>query len=128
MREACATALLMVLLTGTPAYAEEEVARLSGYGSATTAEFEVESPWILDWRVNTDFPQSLVIEISLMDSLTGFRDGLILKTSYRGNGVKLFKQSGRYRFRVDSTLAIWEFRVKQLTPEEAELYTPRSEN
>ena len=92
---------------------------------ATTAEFVVRAPWILDWRVNSDYQGSLAIEISLVDATTGFHSGLILQTKRPGNGVRLFNKSGKYRFRVSSSLARWSLKVEQLTRAEAELYTPR---
>ncbi|ANO52460.1 hypothetical protein BA177_15850 [Woeseia oceani] len=104
---------------------KEQVAKYSGSGSFTTAEFEVTAPWILDWRVNSEFQGSMAIEISLVDGGTGFHKGLILQTKRPGNGVRLFRESGRYRFRISSTLARWDLKVEELTREEAEQYTPR---
>jgi hypothetical protein len=101
------------------------VTRLSGSESATTRDFDVQAPWILDWRVSTDFPQAMAIEISLVDAVTGFHDGQILQTKYQGNGVRLFNKSGRFRFRVSSTLTKWNLRVEELTRQEAEEYKPR---
>ena len=46
----------------------------------------------------------------------------------RGNGVKLFRTAGLYQLRISSTLARWTVRIEQLTPEEAELYTPKSQD
>ncbi|MEQ8205329.1 MAG: hypothetical protein RIA65_04070 [Woeseia sp.] len=104
---------------------KEQVGQYSGSGSFTTAEFEVTAPWILDWRVNSEFQGSMAIEVSLIDGGTGFHKGLILQTKRPGNGVRLFRESGRYRFRISSTLARWDLKVEELTREEAELYKPR---
>jgi hypothetical protein len=101
------------------------VREFSGTGTATTAEFEVRAPWILDWRVNSDYQNSLAIEVALVDGTTGFHTGLVLQTKRAGNGVRLFNQSGKFRFRVSATLARWNLKVEQLTREEAELYEPR---
>ena len=101
------------------------VREFSGTGTATTAEFEVRAPWILDWRVNSDYQNSLAIEVALIDGTTGFHSGLVLQTKRAGNGVRLFNQSGKFRFRVSATLARWNLKVEQLTREEAELYKPR---
>ena len=111
--------------TGLTASAKTRVTEFSGTGMATTAEFSVRAPWILDWRVNSDYQGSLAIEISLVDATTGFHSGLILQTKRPGNGVRLFNKSGKYRFRVSSSLARWTLKVEQLTRAEAELYTPR---
>ncbi len=109
----------------TAAAGAELVKEFSGQGATTTAEFEVQAPWILDWRVNSDYQQSMLIEIHLVDGATGFHKGLILKTRRAGNGVRLFNQSGRFRFRISATLARWNLKVEKLTRKEAELYTPR---
>ena len=45
----------------------------------------------------------------------------------KGNGLKLFKHAGRYQLRISSTLARWTLKIKQIKPEEEELYTPRGE-
>ncbi len=107
------------------ASAKTLVREFSGTGMATTAEFEVRAPWILDWRVNSDYQDSLAIEVSLVDANTGFQSGMILQTKRPGNGVRLFNKGGKYRLRVSSTLARWQLKVEQLTVAEAELYKPR---
>ena len=115
----------LLLSAALPVAGADLVREFSGNGAATTAEFEVEAPWILDWRVNSEYQRAMAIEIHLVDSLTGLHRGLILQTKYPGNGVKLFNQSGRYKFRISSTLARWNLRVEELSRAEAELYTPR---
>ena len=87
-----------------------------------------EGPWLLDWRVNGEYELMLAIDIVLLDGRTGRQIGRILHTKRRGNGVKLFNTSGRYKLRVDSTFARWDLKVIQITPAEAELYTPRKNN
>jgi hypothetical protein len=121
------SALILGMLLSLAAGSKEQVSQFTGSGGATTAEFEVQAPWILDWRVNSDFQGSMAIEISLVDGSTGFHKGLILQTKRPGNGVKLFRESGRYRFRISSTLARWDLKVEELSREEAELYTPRGD-
>lgn len=120
-----ASCIALVLLLSLPAGSKELVQRFSGSGGTTTAEFEVRAPWILDWRVNSEFQGAMAIEISLVDGATGFHKGLILQTKRPGNGVKLFNESGTYRFRISSTFARWDLKVEQLSREEAELYKPR---
>ncbi|WP_156762859.1 hypothetical protein [Woeseia oceani] len=118
-------AIMLGIALSLSVSSKEQVAKYSGSGSFTTAEFEVTAPWILDWRVNSEFQGSMAIEISLVDGGTGFHKGLILQTKRPGNGVRLFRESGRYRFRISSTLARWDLKVEELTREEAEQYTPR---
>ena len=118
------TAAMLLTLFCACAQAGEIVEQFSGYGSTETAEFEVNSPWILDWVVNGDYPQMLAIEVSLIDARTGVHSGYVLKTKEVGNGVRLFDQGGRYRLRIDSAMTRWNFKIEQLTREEAALYTP----
>jgi len=114
----------ILLAAALPVAGATLVREFSGTGFATTAEFEVEAPWILDWRVNSDYQRSMGIEVHLLDAATGFQKGLVLYTKYPGNGVRLFNESGRFRFRVSASLTRWKLKVEELTPEEAELYTP----
>lgn len=116
--------IALALLCGS-ADGRELVKRFSGTGNATTDWFEVEAPWILDWRVNSEFQGAMAIEISLVDGNTGFHKGLLLQTKRPGDGIKLFNESGRFRFRISTTLARWTLIVEELTRDEAKLYTPR---
>lgn len=111
-------------LATVPASAQTQVVEFQGSSSMTSERFEVEAPWILDWRVYSDFPQSLTVEIALLDGRTGMHAGQVLQTKEMGNGVKLFNESGSYRLRIDSDLARWHIIVSELTEEEAERYTP----
>ena len=104
---------------------ERLVREFSGSQSITTSEFEVKAPWILDWRINSNYRENMGLEISLVDAKTGFMIGRIFKTNYAGNGVKLFNESGRYRLRISSSFTNWNFKVSQISPSEAELYSPK---
>lgn len=106
------------------ATAQQQQFQFQGSSSTTTERFDVEAPWILDWRVYSDFPQSLTVEIALLDARTGMHAGQVLQTKEMGNGVKLFNESGSYQLRIDSDLARWHVIVSELTEEEAERYTP----
>jgi len=123
------TALLMcalgVVAVGTAA-AKQLVTEFRGTGNTTTASFQVEGPWILDWRLDGDYDQMIALDVQLVDARTGKHVGSVLRTKYKGNGVRLFEDGGRYQFRISSTLARWTLKVEQLTREEAELYTPRN--
>ena len=103
--------------------AEVLIREFKGDKSITTAEFAVKEPWILDYRVNSNFKESMGLEVSLVDAKTGFLIGRILKTKYAGNGVKMFDKSGRYRLRISSSLTNWNFKIKELSASEAELYS-----
>ena len=118
---------ISIALMTLPVSGAELVREFSGKGIATTAEFEVTAPWVLNWRVNSDYQKNMAIEIHLVDSLTRLHRGLVLQTKFPGNGIKLFRQGGRYKFRVSSTFARWNLKIEELTREEAELYTPRGQ-
>lgn len=118
-------ALFAALLAGS-AQGAELVREFSGDRSTQTVEFEVTAPWLIDWRVNSDFPQAMGVSVELV-SASGAYEGRVLKTKAPGNGVRLMQQNGRFSFKIDATVAYWRLRVEQLTPEEAKLYTPKSE-
>lgn len=118
-------ATLTLFAAPWPLAAAERVAEFRGDRSGETAEFEVESPFLVDWIVNSDYPQSMGVTIALIDARTGTHAGNIVKTKYRGDGLRLIEESGRFRFKVDSSLATWIIKVDQLTRQEAEQYTPK---
>jgi len=107
------------------ASAEELIVDLQGTGNRTTAEFTVKAPWILDWRINSDYNKMVSFDLDLVDGTTGVLEGNILRAKALGNGVRMFNTSGRYRFRVNASFIRWHLKVKELTAEEAKLYTPR---
>ncbi|NNF41248.1 MAG: hypothetical protein HKN64_07695 [Woeseiaceae bacterium] len=109
----------------TTAGAAERVSEFRGTGDTTTAIFRVESPWILDWRLDGDYEQGLAIDVTLVEAKTGRHVGRVLHTKRKGNGVKLFNSGGLYQLRISSSLARWTIKIDQLTREEAALYTPR---
>jgi len=121
---------LLLIFTGiaSSANAERIVREFHGTGNIVTPEFDIDGPWLLDWRVNGEFQQMIAIDIMLLDGRTGRHIGQVLHTKRVGNGVKLFESSGRYKLRIDSTLARWDVKIIQITAAEAELYTPRKNN
>ena len=86
------------------ALSKELIREFKGTGSKTTAEFEVEAPWIVDWRTHGDYPGQMAVEVNLA-SVTGEYMGKVFITKYVHNGVKLFNESGIYVFQVNSSLA-----------------------
>jgi hypothetical protein len=109
------------------AHAGELVRQFSGDRSTETPEFEVEAPWLIDWRVNSEFPSSMGISVQLVNA-SGAYEGRVIKTKSPGNGVRLMQDGGRFSFKVDATVANWTLKVEQLTEEEAKLYTPKTSN
>ena len=124
-------ALTLLAVLATPATAGELVREFKGSGDSTTAAFSVQSPWILDWRLDSDYDYLIALDIVLIDAATGqfiggVKSGTRNNVSYRSNGVRLFHTSGRFKLRISSSLARWTLKIEQLTEEEAELYTPRN--
>lgn len=117
---------MFLAAAAVPVQAEQLVREFSGSRSMDTAEFEVEAPWVADWRVNSDFPSSMGIAIVLVEAGTGVHHGRIVKTKSPGNGVRLMDMSGSFRFKVDAAVANWTIKVFQLTDKEAEQYKPRN--
>lgn len=118
--------LLMALAHGT-ASGETVVREFRGSDDKTTVPFTVESPWLLDWRLDADYQQMVALDVTLIEAKTGRHVGRVLHTKRIGNGLKLFEEGGTYQLRVSSTLARWRFRILQITPEEAESYTPKGQ-
>ena len=118
-------AALFLLLSGANAAAENLIAEFQGSGNRNTMSFEVEAPWILDWRINSDYDKMISFDLDLVDGTTGVLEGNILRAKALGNGVRMFNTSGKYRFRVNASFIRWHLKVIELTPEEAARYTPR---
>ena len=115
----------LCLVIASTAFGKQLVREFRGTGNTTTAEFQVEGPWILDWRLDGDYDSLIALDVTLINARDGSHVGRVLHTKYKGNGVQLFEEGGRFQLRISSTLARWTFKVEQLTPEEAKEYTPR---
>ncbi len=118
---------IVLFLLGASANAgtEEIVKEFRGSGNEMTAIFKVDSPWLLDWRLDGDYDKLIALDVTLIEAYTGRHVGLVLHTQRKGNGLKLFNEGGSYQLRISSTLARWTFKIKQIEPEDAKLYTPR---
>jgi len=126
-------AALMLCLFAMPLPAGQLVREFKGTGNTTTADFTVTSPWIIDWRLDSDYDRQISLDMVLIDAasgqfLGGIKSGPRSNITNRSNGVRLFHSSGRYKLRISSSLARWTIRVEQLSEEEAERYTPRNSN
>ena len=119
---------MLLALAAAPASAKTRVAEFKGTGNTTTAIFRVESPWLLDWRLDGDYDQMMGLEITLIEAKTSRHVGRVVYTKHRSNGARLFHSAGLYQLRISSTLARWSVRIEQLTREEAEQYTPKGQN
>ena len=118
-------ALALLTFTMGAVQAAQLVREFHGSDNSTTPAFTVEAPWILDWRLDGDYDQLVALDVTLVEAKTGRHIGQVLHTKRKGNGVRLFNKGGTYQLRVSGSLARWTLKVQQLTPEEAELYTPK---
>ena len=116
---------VMLCFFALSANSKELVREFKGTGDKSTAEFEVRAPWIADWRVTGDYPGQMAVQVNLLSVPSEEYLGKVALTKYVDNGVRLFHESGRYRFQVNSSLANWTIRVEQLTRQEAEQYTAK---
>ncbi len=121
-------AAALALLLSAAVNSKNLVREFSGNKNTTTAQFTVNGPWLLDWRLDADYEQLVALDIVLIDARTGQHLGRVLHTKYKGNGLKLFNEGGIYQLRISATLARWRVKIEQITPEEAEQYTPRKNN
>ena len=117
-------ALITLCSFAANVFGKELIREFNGSESKNTSEFEVEAPWIVDWRTHGDYPGQMAVEVNLA-TVTGEYLGKVFITKYVDNGVKLFNESGTYVFQVNSSLANWALRVEQLTRKEAEAYKPK---
>lgn len=103
---------------------EQEIVRFEGNRSTRTQTFEVNGPWLLDWRINSDYRRQAGFELRLLDGDSSQFHSQIMKARQIGNGLKLFDEPGRFRFEIVSNYTDWTLKVIQLTEEEADRYTP----
>ena len=119
------SAAFLTLFLAMDASAEQLRREFSGSRSTETVEFEVKAPWLVDWRVNSDYPSSMGIAVTLAYGGTDAFAGKVFKTKSPGNGLRLIEEGGRFRFKVDATITDWTLKVIQLSPDEVEQYKPK---
>ena len=117
--------VIAVGFIGVNAQSQQAIVEFSGNNNKTTPEFEVQAPWILNWRVTGSYTGAVGFELMLLDGKTRMHKGVILRIRRTGNGVKLFNESGSFRFRISSGLANYHLKVEEISEEDAKLYTPR---
>ncbi len=93
--------LLAVCCIASTVQSQGVVVEFQGTANTTTREFEVQGPWLLNWRITGNY-RSVGFELMLLDGKTRMHKGVILRTRRTGNGVKLFQESGSFRFRISS--------------------------
>ncbi|MGI9263240.1 MAG: hypothetical protein ACR2QR_14435, partial [Woeseiaceae bacterium] len=93
----------------------EEMRRLTGQDSAIPAAFEVDGPWILEWRTRSEFPKSASFEMRLRDAATGDHLGMITAIKGLGKGQKLFDESGKFQLVIVATGSEWDILIRQVS-------------
>ncbi|MEM7611103.1 MAG: hypothetical protein AAF270_05460 [Pseudomonadota bacterium] len=98
----------------------QETLQFSGTESDSTATFEMNGPWLLDWRAMSDTPLAAMVELRLHDGESGRFLGTIAQLQGTGRGLKLFEQSGTYAIAVSASNVLWEIDISPLDKAQAE--------
>ena len=85
--------LLALCCIGVSVQSQGVIVEFQGSNNTTTREFEVQAPWIMNWRVTGNYTNSVGFELMLLDGKTRVHKGVILRLRRTGNGVKLFNES-----------------------------------
>lgn len=117
--------VFVVAMTPIANGAEELVTEFKGSGSTVTAAFFVDGPWLLDWRVNSDYSRFMAVDIILLDAETGLQVGRVKHKKEPDNGLRLFDKGGRYKVRIDSSHTRWQVKIIQISQADVERYTPK---
>ncbi|MEM8547126.1 MAG: hypothetical protein AAGF46_03080 [Pseudomonadota bacterium] len=113
-------ALLVALIVAAPAATAGEILLdTEGSRSGLSQRFETTGPWLLTWRVNSDFRQQAGLVVDLVDADSGLFKRRVLRRGAVGGGYKLFRDVGRFRFEISTSLAKYELKIEQLTEAEA---------
>jgi hypothetical protein len=111
-----------------------EVLHFTGDASGHTDEFQMNSPWLLDWSARV--PSKLQcnyepgtkdgtpglpcnLELRLYDVAAGKFVGTIAQFEGEGRGHKLFHEAGSYRIDVVSQHVTWELKVEPIAANQA---------
>jgi hypothetical protein len=100
--------------------AGEIIATFEGSGDRTTRTFEVDGPWLLTWRVSSEYRMQTAFELTLLNGDTGLFESRVLKIRRTANGLKLFEERGKFQFRVNANFADWYLQIEQISEAEKE--------
>ena len=109
---ACAAALLIV----ASAVAQTPLVEFSGEGNGRTKQFSIKGPWLLDWRVESEFPD-LATTTMRLEGTSDEAGGIVAEVTGKGNGLKLFRASGTFYLSVEAQNAKWHVEVSEITEE-----------
>ncbi len=108
------TVFFVAPLTVAAAETDVPIAKFSGHNSEQTAEFDVKAPWLVDFEVNSEFPDLATTVIRLEDDSD---QTLGTAAAFRGTGrgLKLFRTSGRYRLDITSETTDWRIEISEIS-------------
>ncbi len=104
------------LLIAASAVAQQPLAKFSGEGNGRTSDFSINGPWLLDWRVESEFPEIATTTMRLEGS-SAEAGGIIAEVTGAGNGLKLFRASGTFYVSVEAQNAKWRIEVSEISEE-----------
>ena len=99
--------------------ADTDRVRFDGEGNGRTAVFEIDGPWMLDWRLHSAAPSLAVFEMRLHDGGSGDFIGRLIELHGTGNGVKLFEQGGTFQIAIVASHVAWELEVSEVSEDQA---------
>jgi len=107
-------ALLVAPLAAVGAEPETPIAKFSGNDNEQTAAFDVKAPWLLDYEVDSEFPDLATTTIRLEDA-TDQTIGTVAAFRGTGHGLKLFRKSGRYRLNITGETTNWRIEILEIS-------------
>lgn len=106
---------LFFVLPSSAADLEPLVARFTGQGAQKTDEFDVKGPWLLDWQVNSEFPDLATTVVRLEEAGTLATVGIVAGFHGVGRGLKVFHDSGTFRIDISGENMEWIFEFHEIS-------------
>jgi len=104
------------LLIAASAVAQTSLVEFSGEGNGRTKDFSVNGPWLLDWRVESEFPE-LATTTMRLEGTSVEAGGIVAEVTGTGSGLKLFRGSGTFYVSVEAQNAKWRIEVSEISEE-----------
>lgn len=105
---------LIALPLAAGAESDTPLAKFSGHNSGTTPEFEVKGAWLLDFQVNSEFPDLATTVIRLVDA-SDQTVGIVADFAGTGRGLKLFRDRGTYHLEITGESSDWLVEITQIS-------------
>lgn len=118
-RKSAALSALLAMSCAMAAIAEPPRFTFTGSGTGLTPEFEMDAPWLIDWRADSEFPRVTTIEFRLQDARSGQLLGIINQAEGSARGLKLLDDVGRFRVQVNAEDVSWKIDIMQVSGERA---------